>query len=88
MKKVPACSCPHCGKELNAATNVDGEGGSPSEGDISLCIGCGGFLTFNKDLTVRELSYDDVVDLKPEERSELFRAKAAWEHMKACGVLS
>lgn len=49
--------CPHCGKFTDAAMGE--EGTSPSEGCISICIGCAKPSVFNKDLTLRVLNEEE-----------------------------
>ena len=42
--------CPKCNYELEAHVATDGKGGSPVEGDFTICFNCGEVLEFNKDL--------------------------------------
>ena len=61
---TPENSCPACHKEINSCTSLDG--GSPIEGDLSVCIGCGQLLTFNQDLSVCLLG-DQIFDVIKED---------------------
>jgi hypothetical protein len=55
MPELPkTCDCPYCGQELCGATDPVNPEGVPVEGDASICIGCGGLLIFNEDLTSRK----------------------------------
>ena len=67
---TPKCPCPLCGHELDRATPVE-KGATPKAGDLSVCIGCGGCLTFAEDLTLRELSDAELNELPPDTRLEL-----------------
>lgn len=46
-------SCPFCGAKIDAATK-ENIGSGPKEGDIGLCVYCGEWLVYAKDLTVRK----------------------------------
>ena len=66
--------CPLCGKTLNSATGDE----VPKEDDMSVCFGCGGLLTFNKDLTVRIATQDELKSLQegqPDAWAELMTYK-------------
>lgn len=67
--RTPLCSCPKCGHAVDAATTS--ETGSPSPGDLTVCLHCAYPLVFNDDLTVRKLSLEDVKAMSFEEAKEL-----------------
>lgn len=49
--------CPKCQHKLDAATPIgEKEEVTPREGDISICINCAAWLSFNKDLSYSLLS--------------------------------
>lgn len=73
-KELPSCACPACAKELNAATPTKGEG-MPKPGDYSLCFGCGSFLVFQQDLTVRLLTIEEIETMDDENRNDLVRCR-------------
>lgn len=62
--------CPVCKMTLDAATSIGGS--TPSEGDISICSGCASALVFNKDLTLRQLTDDELAALPAENQAELY----------------
>ena len=60
--------CPHCGKELDAATSViQGVEAVPNEDDLTICLGCAAVLFFNADGTVRAPRPGEVEAVKREE---------------------
>jgi hypothetical protein len=59
MVKVPESRCPSCGKLLDAATSITDPGASPSPDDMTICVGCGAILKFDKDLHLQELLQKD-----------------------------
>lgn len=63
MPKIIESKCPYCGHKLNGATHPKDPELLPREGDLSLCVTCGGFLQYNKDLSVIEMCesvWDDI----------------------------
>jgi hypothetical protein len=66
---IPESSCPKCGEILNAATSM--EDIQPKPGDLTICINCASMLRFDKDLSMRELSIDEFMELHDEERIAL-----------------
>jgi hypothetical protein len=56
---TPECFCLSCGKLFNAASDL-GSDESPSPGDISMCLGCGHLMAFTDDMTVRELTSEEM----------------------------
>lgn len=60
--------CPNCGTLLDAATIFGPDLCAPSEGDISVCIGCRHILAFNADLSVRNLTDQEMLDVAGDQR--------------------
>jgi hypothetical protein len=56
--------CPKCKVKLTAASDPAG-GGTPSAGDISVCVYCAAILVFNPELTMRLMSPDEINGLEP-----------------------
>lgn len=52
--RMPETTCPHCQHTLSACSPPSGLD-SPSPGDLSICIQCGGFLEIASDLTMQAL---------------------------------
>lgn len=71
--QVPENLCPYCGKKLDAAS---GEG-TPSPGDVSVCIECASPLMFTDELTLRVMTRAEFADLPPATRADLRRYQAA-----------
>lgn len=63
---VPSSLCPTCGNELNAASSTTGTR-SPRPGDISVCIHCGAFLSYQPDITLKLLTEEELVEISAED---------------------
>lgn len=46
--QTPKDHCPHCGRMTDRQTSFEGE--TPSEGQLSICIGCAGVSVFSPEL--------------------------------------
>lgn len=63
--ETPLSKCPHCHHRFDRASDVTKDRHSPSPGDFSVCINCGGLGIFNDDLTVRKATrQEEVASLK------------------------
>lgn len=62
---TPKCSCVACGCTIDAATGVsdNDEMPSPKENDITICLECGHLMAFKPDLTLRELTGAEIVEI-------------------------
>jgi hypothetical protein len=49
--RVPLGACATCGHKLDSATSIGAN--VPSEGSVSICVGCGALSIFTADLTLR-----------------------------------
>ena len=58
-RKLPSCPCPSCGKALDATSEAGGDS-TPKPGDITLCIYCGHLMAFADDLTLRDLTGEEM----------------------------
>jgi len=56
-------NCTNCGKLNDVATDSSGSGCTPSAGDLSVCFYCGHLTVFADDLTLREPTDDEIVEL-------------------------
>lgn len=59
---VPEHFCLACNAKIDSVSNTTGDQ-KPSEGDITICLPCGHIMAFNKDLTVRELTKQELIDI-------------------------
>lgn len=75
-------SAPCCGYGINTATDLAGSA-VPKPGDVSLCGGCGAFLTYAEDLSHRLLSASEFVALDKQTRRELVRLRGLHEEFRA-----
>lgn len=59
---MPECKCLDCGHKFDwsAAVTEDGKSINPDPGDISICINCGHIMAFKDDLTVRQLTDEEM----------------------------
>lgn len=73
--RVPTCACPVCGYKLDRATDASGKAAIPAEGDVSVCIDCTAFLVFQQDLTVREMTLEEVGNLPDHIRHQLVKIR-------------
>ena len=85
--RYPPQACPGCGETLNAASTIDGANTEPADLDLSLCAKCGQALQWIAGHWAA-LTTDDIVNLDPEARRELFRGQqklADYHRAKAGG---
>ena len=59
---VKESACTNCGHSMNGALAV-GDDQAPVPGDVTLCIRCGHLMAFADDLTLRELTAAEAVDI-------------------------
>ncbi len=80
---LPTSICPHCGYEMNAASNADGSDAQPEPGAISVCVNCQAILEFDVDLNLIALTdetraeIDDEAMAMIEDVQEFLRAAAS-----------
>src|SRR5438477_16594 len=65
-RRTPLTSCPSCGKPLDGATGIDVDA-RPKPGDITICGYCRHLMLFADDLTVRELTDAEAVEVAGDE---------------------
>jgi Zn ribbon nucleic-acid-binding protein len=65
--RIPLSACPACGHRFDGATCV-GADGIPKPGDYTICIKCGHLMAFADDLTLRELTSNEMHDIAGDER--------------------
>lgn len=49
---LPPQSCPACGRTVDRHSCLDGEH-RPTQGDISICIGCGDYAVYDESLVLQ-----------------------------------
>lgn len=64
---ISASRCLHCSRLLDGATCV-GDDDNPNPGDVTVCIYCGHIMAFANDLTLRELSKEEAIDVAGDPR--------------------
>jgi hypothetical protein len=65
--EMPESKCPECGTELNMASSV-GTKSKPEPGDMTVCLICGHYMAFDKDLSLRDLTDDEILDVAHDPR--------------------
>lgn len=73
--RTPLTRCENCGHSLNAATDTEALPSVPAEGDISICIECMAVSVFRADLSLRQITDREWLDLTLEERTAVQRAQ-------------
>lgn len=59
--------CPHCGHTLDRHESTDAvDQRGPEKDDISICIKCASWNMFNKDLSLRVMTEEDINNVDPE----------------------
>jgi hypothetical protein len=58
---VPICNCLNCKIDLNEATLINGD--KLRGGDVAICFFCGYIMAVNDDLTLRELTQEEMYDV-------------------------
>lgn len=69
--------CPHCGYNTDAATALAGPTLRPSPGDLSVCLGCGEALQYDRRLRLVRISAAELAALNPDEREALREVQEA-----------
>ncbi len=56
--------CPTCGKPQDAHTPVDQQDCIPQEGDLSVCLYCATFCTFDDTLTLKAMTAEQIKEIQ------------------------
>jgi len=78
---MPGCYCPCCNHYLDAAASEQTL--TPEPNDISICLKCTVFLTYTDDLSLRELTLEEIGNLEPDARAFLVNTRKKIEYFKA-----
>lgn len=73
--------CPICKKILDAATAVE-HSKLPQEGDVTICIYCCNFLTFDANHNLSLISAEDMIALPDDVRMLLIKTREILERAK------
>lgn len=57
---VKSTRCPCCKTPLDAASSLSGDE-RPKRNDFTICLECGGWLRFTRDLDVRKVTTEEIV---------------------------
>jgi hypothetical protein len=61
---------------MDAAGNIPGEGGAPREDDFGICLNCGEWMVFTKDLKLRAPTQTEFAEIGAS--FECARVRMAW----------
>lgn len=53
-------NCPDCGHRILGHAATDADPGPPQRGDLSVCMGCGGWMVFGDRQEIRSLSEAEI----------------------------
>jgi len=67
--------CLQCGKKLDAVSCLTDQAAVPQSGDVTICIECGHLMAFADDLSYRELTEEELLEVPLDEVSHLQRAR-------------
>lgn len=59
---LPESHCLNCGKRLNRASSLEATT-APDPGDITICVECGHVMAFAEDLSHRQLTDAEIVEI-------------------------
>jgi hypothetical protein len=62
-QRLPKTGCLNCGKPLDAAGRPGPDGARPGPGDVTVCLGCGHIMIYADDMTMREPTAEEVVEI-------------------------
>jgi hypothetical protein len=72
----PGRKCPTCDKRIDADTCLNDEGAAPQPGNASICAECGELLVFKEDLSLRQMSLEEELELPDDIRSMLIALRS------------
>jgi hypothetical protein len=56
------CACLACGHRIDATSTVKDETPAPKEGDFTICLYCSHLMVFTKNLRVRNLRGEEIIE--------------------------
>lgn len=65
--QLPSVACINCNAELSGAACVAGDA-YPRSGDITICIYCGHLMAYADDLSLRNLTSNEIHEIAGDER--------------------
>lgn len=81
MDMFDAGYCPYCDKHLDGVSAVSHPGSMPSEGDATVCLGCGNFLLFDANGKVQQVP--EGTELDPEVVEQLTKMVRSFQAFKS-----
>jgi hypothetical protein len=65
--RVPASTCPACGRQVDAASPVDHHT-KPEPGNLAICLYCGHLMAYADDLSLRHLTDAEMHEVAGDKR--------------------
>jgi hypothetical protein len=63
ITRTPLNNCMNCGKLIDSGASIDPGERSPQPGDIAICLDCAHIHIYTDDLTIRNPTDDEVVEI-------------------------
>lgn len=79
--QMPQQKCPCCGDIMNFAAHSSLRRELKAN-DYAICSHCRAFLRFDENMTIRELTQEEIVDMPANIRSAMVRAREHLREMK------
>lgn len=70
---IPRQRCPYCNKGNDQASHLDCARG-PQPRDFSMCASCGGLCIYDNDMTLRQVTREELYNLPTEVLHEIYLA--------------
>ena len=75
--RLAETKCLRCHHKLDAASCLADDAAVPKPGDITICIKCGYLMTFADDLSFRDLTEEEILEVPLDEVSRFQNARKA-----------
>ena len=75
--RLAETKCLRCHHKLDAASCLADDAAVPKPGDITICIKCGYLMTFTDDLSFRDLTEEEVLEVTLDVVSRFQRVRKA-----------
>ena len=73
--RTPEAKCLRCEHKVDAVSHPTNDEVVPKPGDATVCLYCGYLMVFTDDMTFRELTEEELLEVPLDELSQLQRAR-------------